>query len=215
MENCLIFGSSGHARIIIDILEKSNLWAIKAIVSSSKPEKDSVEGYPIVQESPEIISQTPFGIIAIGDNWTREQVSKKILKICPHFKFINAIHPSSIIAKNTRIGEGCVVAAGAIINTGSNLHDHCLINTGAIVEHDNQIFQFSSIAPGAVTAGNVSVGAYSAIGLGAKINHKLSVGIHTVIGSGSIVTRSIPDYSVAYGSPCKVIRPRKPGDTYL
>lgn len=36
------------------------------------------------------------------------------------------------------------------------------------------------------------------------------VGRHCVIGAGSIVTRPIPDYSVAAGVPARVIRSRRP-----
>jgi acetyltransferase-like isoleucine patch superfamily enzyme len=39
------------------------------------------------------------------------------------------------------------------------------------------------------------------------------VGKHCVIGAGSVVTRPIPDYSVAAGVPAKVIRSRQPQDT--
>ena len=32
------------------------------------------------------------------------------------------------------------------------------------------------------------------------------IGDHVVIGAGSVVTKDIPDWSVATGNPCKVIR---------
>jgi acetyltransferase-like isoleucine patch superfamily enzyme len=37
------------------------------------------------------------------------------------------------------------------------------------------------------------------------------VGKHCVIGAGSVVTRPIPDYSIAAGVPATVIRTRRPG----
>jgi acetyltransferase-like isoleucine patch superfamily enzyme len=37
------------------------------------------------------------------------------------------------------------------------------------------------------------------------------VGKHCVIGAGSVVTRPIPDHSIAAGVPATVIRPRRPG----
>jgi virginiamycin A acetyltransferase len=36
------------------------------------------------------------------------------------------------------------------------------------------------------------------------------VGVHCVIGAGAVVTRPIPDYSVAAGVPARVIRTRRP-----
>lgn len=36
---------------------------------------------------------------------------------------------------------------------------------------------------------------------------EITVGDNTVIGAGSLVTKDIPANVVAYGSPCKVVRP--------
>ena len=44
------------------------------------------------------------------------------------------------------------------------------------------------------------------IGIGAIIMPGVSIGKGAVIGAGSVVTRDIPDYSVAVGSPAKVIK---------
>lgn len=34
----------------------------------------------------------------------------------------------------------------------------------------------------------------------------VTIGDHVVIGAGSVVTRDIPDYVIACGVPCKVVR---------
>lgn len=46
------------------------------------------------------------------------------------------------------------------------------------------------------------------IGAGCKILDGVSIGVGCVIGAGSVVTTSIPPYSVAVGSPARVIRKR-------
>ena len=48
---------------------------------------------------------------------------------------------------------------------------------------------------------NVWVGGNSVICPGVHI------GGNVVIGAGSVVTKDIPDWSIAAGNPCKVIRP--------
>ena len=44
----------------------------------------------------------------------------------------------------------------------------------------------------------------------ARRQHRCLPGVHignnVVIGAGSVVTRDIPDWSIAAGNPCKVIR---------
>lgn len=44
------------------------------------------------------------------------------------------------------------------------------------------------------------------IGAGVIVNPGVTIGKNCVIGSGSVVTKSIPPNSVAYGNPCKVSR---------
>jgi len=46
------------------------------------------------------------------------------------------------------------------------------------------------------------------IGMNAVIQPGITIGAHSVIGSGSVVTRSIPAWSIAHGVPCRVQRQR-------
>lgn len=48
------------------------------------------------------------------------------------------------------------------------------------------------------------------IGGGAILMPGVTIGDNVVIGAGSVVTRDIPSNSVAYGSPCRVIRENSP-----
>lgn len=52
----------------------------------------------------------------------------------------------------------------------------------------------------------ITIGEWSWIGANAIILSGITIGKHVVIGAGSVVTKDIPDYSVAVGSPAKVIK---------
>ena len=52
----------------------------------------------------------------------------------------------------------------------------------------------------------VTVGSHSWIGGDAVITPGVTIGENCVIGAGSVVTKDIPDNSIAVGNPCKVIR---------
>lgn len=47
------------------------------------------------------------------------------------------------------------------------------------------------------------------IGGGVIIMPGVTIGDNVVIGAGSVVTKDIPDNVVAYGNPCRVMRPNK------
>ena len=52
----------------------------------------------------------------------------------------------------------------------------------------------------------VSIGDNCLIGMGAVIQPGVAIGRHCVIGANSVVTKSIPEYCVAVGSPAQIIR---------
>lgn len=52
----------------------------------------------------------------------------------------------------------------------------------------------------------VEIGEGTFIGFGATILPNVRIGRHCLIGAGSVVTRDIPDYSIAAGAPARVVR---------
>ena len=52
----------------------------------------------------------------------------------------------------------------------------------------------------------VSIGDETIIGMGARILPGVHIGKHCCIGTNAVVTKNIPDYSVAVGNPAKVIK---------
>lgn len=53
----------------------------------------------------------------------------------------------------------------------------------------------------------VTIGSDVWIGGNTVINPSVTIGNNVVIGSGSVVTKDIPDNTIAAGNPCRVIRP--------
>ncbi len=216
----VVIGSSGHAKVVIDVIEKEGKYRIAGLIDSLKPAGESVSGYGILGNEDVLAAlvekgEVMGGIIAIGDNWRRYLVSEKIKSILPGFKFISSLHPSAQIGRGVTIGDGSVLMAGAIVNSDSRVGNFCILNTRASLDHDSVMEDFSSLAPNAVTGGNVHIGSFSAVSLGASIIHGVKVGEHSVLGAGALAVDDIPHHSVAYGTPAKVMRKRVEGDKYL
>jgi len=215
MTNIVLIGASGHAAVIIDIIEKQAAFKLIGLIDAQKPLTESVLNYPILGREQDIPNIANAGIIAIGDNWTRAAVAAKIKAIAPDFQFVTAIHPSATIAKSATLGDGTVVMAGAAINSRARTGEHCIVNTHAVLEHDSELANYACLLPGAITGGNVSIGEYSAICMGARIIHGVKIGEHSVIGASATVLKDIPANVVAHGTPARVIRQRPQGERYL
>ena len=73
--------------------------------------------------------------------------------------------------------------------------------------HEYRDIDVSVIDQGIVQKGQkVSIGGGSYIGINAVIVWNIRIGRHCVIGANSVVTKDVPDYCVAVGSPARVIK---------
>ncbi|MEO8099663.1 MAG: acetyltransferase [Acidobacteriota bacterium] len=220
LKKVVVFGASGHAKVVIDILVKQGVYGVVGLLDKFKPAGFLCEGKPVIgpiADLPRLLQQNEgLGVIvAVGDNWIRSRIVEEILGLCPDIEFCQAIHPSAQIASSAVIGRGTVIMPGAVVNAGSSVGEFCILNTRSSLDHDSTMDAFSSLSPAATTGGNVHIGPYSNIGMGATLIQGVSVGQHTVIGAGAVVFRCMPDNIVAYGMPAKVVRSRQPGDRYL
>lgn len=190
-----LYGASGHAKVIIDILEASGVQ-VEGLIDDN-PNIDQLQSYPVRHT---FTGESPF-IISIGNNKIRKQVAERL-----QTAYGKAIHPSAILSPTAKIGDGTVVMQGAIIQADANVGKHCIINTGASVDHECVIGDYVHVSPHATLCGNVHVGEGSWIGAGTTIIPNLSVGKWCVIGAGSVITEDIPDHVLAFGNPCRIIR---------
>lgn len=220
MKNVLIYGASGHSKMIIDILIKNEKYNIIGLIDSYKPINTDVYGYKILGDLellPSLLKKhNVYGmIIGIGDNNARYNAYKNIVSIAPNVEFIPVVHPSAILAKDIIIPKGAVIMAGAIINANSKLGDFCVLNTKSSLGHDSIMANFSSLASGVTTGGNVQIGVSSAICISATIIQNVTIGDYTIVGAGSLVLKSIGDYKQAIGVPIHTITNRESDSKYL
>lgn len=101
---------------------------------------------------------------------------------------LNASHDGLIV-----IGEDCLIGPRVYARTSNHRTD----NTDKSIRMQGH------------TSGMIAVGDDVWIGAGVILLPNVMIGPHSVIGAGSVVTRSIPPWSVAAGNPCRVIRDRR------
>ncbi|GBD36500.1 Putative acetyltransferase EpsM [bacterium HR36] len=219
-QNVLLFGSGGHARVVLDALLASERFQVVGIIDHRLPPGEAVLGVPVLgtdSDLPHIIRQFHVGgfVVGIGDNWRRAQLTRRILQHSPELRPLTVVHPAASVSRFAQLGPGTVVLPGAIVNAGAVLGAGCVLNTHSSVDHDCRLGEFVSVAPHACLGGTVTVGDYSAICLGAHVIHGVCIGCATVVGAGALVLQNLPDQVVAYGVPARIVRPRTVEEPYL
>lgn len=220
MQNVVIFGASGHGSVVLDCIEKEAKYKVVGFIDSFEEKGTQVNGYSVLgseHDLPFLIQKHQIlgGIIAIGDNWTRNLVVQRVLKIAPKFNYISAVHPNAELGKDVQIGMGSVVMPGVTINANAIIGNHCILNTNSSLDHDGFMSSFSSLAPNVCVGANFILGKGSAICLGSNIIENITIGSYTVIGAGSLVVGNIADHVLVYGAPAKIIRKRIASEPYL
>ncbi|MBD3863142.1 acetyltransferase [Olleya marilimosa] len=196
-----LFGASGHAKVVLDIIESKNI-NIEGVFDDNKKD-ECFQGLPFLgklESGNQALNQGEF-IIAIGNNKIRKEIVNNT-----NVKYFSACHNNSFISRFSKIEEGTVVMNNATINSGAKIGSHCIINTAAVIEHDCVIEDFSHISPNATLTGNVKVGEGTHIGAGAIVIPNITIGKWCVIGAGAVVLENIPDNSVVVGNPARIIK---------
>lgn len=191
----LLYGASGHGKVIKEILEAQGI-VVEAFIDDNK-DLHWLSGIPVLHH----IDGIHNIIVSIGNNRTRKIIVEKV-----SCNYLNAIHPSAIVSPSAQIGEGTVVMPGAIINADAVIGKHCIVNTGASIDHECVIGDYCHIAPHASLCGQVRVGDGTLIGVGASIIPCVSIGKWSIIGAGSVVVEDISDGVTAVGIPAKKIK---------
>ena len=207
-KNIFVFGASGHAKVVIDIIERQGLNDIVFLVADDPAMKGSkFYGYHIVGGRQELIDardQIFGGIVAIGSNRARIAVANWLT--ANRFNLVSAIHPFAQLGRGVTVAAGTVIMAGAIINSDSRIGRNVIVNTQASIDHDCTVGDGVHIAPGTTLCGTVSVGAGTFVCAGATIIPNLTIGHNVIIGAGSTVIRDVPNCDLVAGSPARHIK---------
>lgn len=193
-----LYGASGHAKVIIEILEAQGI-KIDSIFDDNES-ITSLLNYPVQKFPEELVEDGKF-IISIGNNIIRKKIALAL-----NVQFGVAIHPKTAISERSIVGKGSVVMGGVTINVNTQIGKHCIINTNSSVDHDCNLEDFVHISPNVALCGDVYIGEGTHIGAGSVIIPGKKIGKYCIIGAGSVVIGNLEDYSLAVGNPCKKIK---------
>lgn len=206
----VLWGSSGHARVVADVVRSADEYEIVALLDDRDPEQRGQAAFGIRiaggrEQLPALKRQgVRHLIVAIGDCAARERLAGVALE--QGFELATAIHRSAVVAPSAKLGAGSVVAAAGVINPGADVGRNCIINTSASVDHDCVIGDSAHVGPGVHIGGGTEVGRGVWIGIGATLIDHIRIGAGSIVGAGSVVTRDVPDGVVVYGVPARIVR---------
>ncbi|UZR98015.1 acyltransferase [Chondrinema litorale] len=106
------------------------------------------------------------------------------------------------------IGEGSRIGIGNVIIGPVIIESNCLLAQNIVISGLNHNYQNinNPILEQGINTNKVTLKEGCWIGANACITAGVTIGKNAVIGAGSVVTKDVPDYTVAVGNPAKVIK---------
>ena len=133
------------------------------------------------------------------------------LEVGPHTLFEPDVWLTAPAPAQIRIGEGCFLNIGVMVAAVElvEIGDHCMFANGCFVTDGNHRFDDPDKPvpwQGFSTKGPTKIGDNVWCGAHVVVTSGVTIGRRSIIGAGSVVTRDVPPFSIAAGSPAKVLR---------
>jgi acetyltransferase-like isoleucine patch superfamily enzyme len=113
--------------------------------------------------------------------------------------------PKLIIKSHAGIGMGATISAASRIL----IDEYVLLARNVYISDHGHAYEEVDtpiMCQGISMVRPVSIGRHSWLGQNVSVLPGASIGVHCVIGANSVVLSDIPDYSVAVGSPARVVK---------
>lgn len=141
--------------------------------------------------------------VSFGDLFIDRKEKAKFLS----FGEGTTIYDSSLVIGNVKVGRNTWIGPYTILDGsgGLDVGDNCSIASGVQVYSHETIDWALSGGKMAYTEARTMIGHCCYIGPNTVVGMGVRIGNHCLIGANSVVNTDLEDYSIAAGSPCKVI----------
>ena len=208
----MIVGAGGFGREVLDVVDAMNAAGADIDVTgyvddadTSVPllERRGTRYLGAVERLADGSSVDPGAgfVIGIGAGLVRRRLDE-ILTQAGRRPLV-LIHPMATVGGDCRIGEGCILTAGARVTTNITLGRHTQLHVNSTIGHDSVLDDFVSVYPGATVSGNVHLGEGVTIGTGANVLPGLTIGAGAFVGAGAVVTSDVEPGVTVAGVPAR------------
>ncbi len=120
----------------------------------------------------------------------------------------SSVYDTSVVMGNVKIGNHVWVGPYTLLDGSSGdlvIGDYVSIDSGVMIYSHDSTKHYVSGGVSPFEKGGVNIGSYTVIGTMSMVSCGVSIGNHCVIGAHSFVNSDIPDFSIAAGTPARII----------
>lgn len=209
MKKVLLIGAGDNGQIKGHFLKQSTNYDLVGFVDDTKEKGTIISGKEVLGAISDVESLYQEGIfdelfIAIAYKHLdfKEHLYNKLKS--RGIPFAKYVHPSVIIDKSVKVGEGSFILAGCVVDHGVEIGNGVFINPGAVIAHDTKIGNFCFFGPSVQLAGFIDIADKSFLGINTTIidNIKITTAVQT--GASATVIENIDQPGLYVGTPAKL-----------
>lgn len=209
MKHLIIIGARGYGRIACDIARNmpgyGSEFDIKGYLDDKNDALDGFYDYPKIIDTVENYhaKKDDVFVCALGDVKAKEKYIDILNK--QEIEWFTIIHPSAMINHNAKIGKGCIISQGALLDVDSELGDFVCVQCYALVGHDVKIGKYCMIDSLCFLGGGDVIEDSVTLHTRSTVAPKITIGKNSVINACSLIIRNVKSSCVMMGNPAKEI----------
>lgn len=210
MKKLLIIGARGWGREIFNMIPEclgyGKEFEVKGFLDDKADALNGMSGYPPIIDSVENyeIQEDDVFICALGDAHWKKYYAEIIMN--KGGKFINIIHNTASIGRNTQIGLGCIITDNVGISCDITIGDFVTFQSYTIIGHDARIGNYCHLGCRSFMGGYSVLGDTTTIQTNSIILPHVKVGNDCTVGAGAVVIKKVKDDTTVYGNPATVLK---------
>ena len=208
MKDLYIVGAGGFGREVYgwlcDLGESAD-WKFCGFLDDNMEALNGLD-YPLGVVAPVsgfAVKSSQLFVCGIGDVATKMRLCQPLLE--QRARFLTVVHPTAIVGKNVKLGQGVVLCPGVILTCDIKVGDMVMINCLSSAGHDVEIGDWSTISAHCDLTGYATLGRGVFMGSGARVIPGRSVGDDARVGAGSVVLSSVAAGQTVFGNPARVV----------
>lgn len=205
MEKIVLVGAGGHAKTIVDTIERGGCYEIVGFLDGGENGREVYRGYKVIGHDEDAraiydtgVRNTIIAVGFMGRSDLRNRLYQEMKMLGFHFPVI--IDPTAVVADDAVIGEGTYIGRNAIINVDVRIGRNCIVNTAAIIEHECKVGDFSHISVASVLCGQVTVGDNVLIGANATVIQGCNIEDNCIIGAAGFARKDVKSMTCIVGN---------------
>lgn len=208
MKPVIVIGAGGHAAVVADALQAAGVNVLGFTDADPSKHRSKQCDLPVLGSDATVLAGSDRndvllanGVGGVKGTDVRRALQQRLQE--EGWRFATVIHPTAIVSRHARIGNGAQLLAGSIVQALAAIGEGAIVNTAAVVEHDADVGDYVHVAPRALLCGAVTVGNYSHIGAGAVVRQGIRLGQRTLVGAGAVVVKDFDGDGELVGMPAR------------